>query len=122
MYQRIMNKLDAEIVEDALKIDMVSGTVIERIKDLVLILDGEYGSHRSSSDMGGYILLFTEMQSYEKFHARIIEFYHLDKDLYEYSEMIGSAEDGTVQWWEELYLLSSDDALVLIYPKDSDGC
>lgn len=117
MYQRIMNKLDVEILEDALKTESAGEDVIKRMKELVGVLDKEYGGCRGSSDMGGYILFFTEVQTYEKFRARIIEFYHLDNDLYEYSEKIGSTEDGTAEWWEELYLLSSDDSLVLIYPK-----
>lgn len=44
---------------------------------------------------------------------------HLDKELFEYSEQIGNAADSKVQWQEELYLLSSDDSLVLIHPRES---
>ena len=47
---------------------------------------------------------------------KIMEFYHLDKESYEYSNQLGGEGDGTEQWQEELYLLSSDDALVIIHP------
>lgn len=113
MYQRIKNRLDMEIIEESLKSNGTDKAVMKRIEELVDILDREYGCCRNSSDMGGYILFFTELQTYEKFVPKIMEFYNLDKDLYEYSELI----DATDEWQEELYLLSSDDALVLIHPK-----
>lgn len=114
MYHRIKNKLDVEIMGDTLQSEKTDRAVMKRVEELVAVLDREYGGCRSSSDMGGYIMLFTEPQTYKRFISRIMEFYHLDKDLYEYSERIGETEE----WQEELYLLSSDDALVLIYPKE----
>ena len=117
MYHRIMNKLDAEI----LKMDLNSGSVDEavwkRIRDIVAILDNEYGENRNSSDMGGYILFFGDVDAYEQTFPKITAFYHLDKDLNEYSECISNKQESCIEWWEELYLLSSDDALVFIYPK-----
>ena len=70
----------------------------------------------------GYILLFTDTETYRRHISKIMEFYHLKKDLFEYSEQIVSMDDGVMEWQEELFLLSSEDSLVLIYPKDSDGC
>ncbi len=122
MYQRIKNRLDVEIIEESLKPEKIDRAVIKRIGELAAILDREYGASRNSSDMGGYILLFTDAETYRKHISRIMEFYHLEKDLFEYSEQIAGIDDGIVQWQEELYLLSSDDSLVLIYPKDSNEC
>ena len=116
MYHRIKNSLDMEILKDNLETENVDGYVIKRLEELVTILDREYGICRGSSDMGGYILLFTEKQTYEKYFPKIMELHHLDKDLCEYSEQISDTEDGRTEWCEELYLLSSDDALVLIHP------
>lgn len=117
MYLRIKNKLDVEIIRDFLESEKVGLAVVSRMDELVSMLDGVYGGCRGSSDMGGYILLFTDAETYRKHISRIIEFYHLEKDLFEYSEQIaGTGKDGSV-WKEELYLLSSDDALVLIHPK-----
>ena len=47
---------------------------------------------------------------------KIMEFYHLDKELCEYSNQLGGEGDDTERWQEELYLMSSDDALVIIHP------
>lgn len=116
MYQRIKNSLDVEIMEDFIKLDRI---VIKRIEKLVALLDEAYGCCRASYDLGGYVLLFTEEQTYEKFLPKIMGFYHLNKNLYEYSELIESTEDHRMEWHEELFLLSSDDAIILIYPTTS---
>ena len=116
MYHRIKNKMDAEIIKEALESEKTDRAVMERIDGIIDVLDKEYGSCRGSSDMGGYILLFTDMRTYERYIMKIMEFYHLDKESYEYSNQLGGEGDGTEQWQEELYLLSSDDALVIIHP------
>lgn len=117
MYQRIKNKLDLEIVEKFLKAEKVEQAVLKRVEELVEVLDREYGCCRGSSDMGGYVLLFTDRETYENYVSKLMECYHLEKTLSEYTERISGTEDGK-QWREELYLLSSDDALVLVYPAE----
>jgi len=116
MYLRIKNKMDAEIMREALKAERLDGAVINRIDKIAGVLDTNYGGCRGSSDMGGYILLFTDKQTYEKNIMKIMEFYHLNKELYEYSYKLGSEGNDMAEWQEELYLLSSDDALVIIHP------
>lgn len=116
MYLRIKNKMDAEIMREALKAERLDGAVINRIDKIVGVLDTNYGGCRGSYDMGGYILLFTDRQTYEKNIMKIMEFYHLNKELYEYSNKLGSEGNDMAEWQEELYLLSSDDALVIIHP------
>lgn len=91
------------------------------MEELIAVLDGAYGSCRGAFDMGGYILFFGDIQTYENHISKIMEFYHLDKDLYEYSKQIEGTADSTIQWREELYLLSSDDSLVLIYPEAAEA-
>lgn len=115
MYLRIKNKMDTEIMREALKAEKLDGAVINRIDKIVGVLDTNYGGCRGSSDMGGYILLFTDRQTYEKNIMKIMDFYHLDKELYEYSNKLGSEGNDMAEWQEELYLLSSDDALVIIH-------
>lgn len=117
MYQKIMNRLDVEILQEAFQAENIDNAVISRIKEVVSVLDKEYGECRNSSDMGGYILFFGDTQTYDKFFSEIIEFYHLDKDLFEYSEHICGTESKDVEWCEKLYLVSSDDSLVFIYPR-----
>ena len=117
MYQRIKNKLDMEIIKDFLESEQTNQNVVRRMEELTDILDGAYDGSRGAFDMGGYILFFGDRQTYEDHIAKIMEFYHLDRDLAEYSRQTEGTADSTVQWREELYLLSSDDSLVLIYPK-----
>lgn len=112
MYQRIKNKSDLEIMKKSLKAEKVEDAVLKRIEELVEVLDREYGCCRGSSDMGGYVLLFTDRETYEN---HISKLYHLSETLPEYTERISGTEDGR-KWQEELYLLSSDDALVLVCP------
>lgn len=119
MYQRIKNRLDAELLSEDLQRANIDKAVIKRIGELVAILDENYGACRSSADMGGYLLFFPDGMTYEKCYPHIMEFYHLNEEWFEYSERINERPDSGIEWWEELYLLSSDDALVLIYPKES---
>ena len=115
MYQRIMNKLDIDILAEELR-DSVDDAVINRMKEQIAILDEAYGMHRGANNMGGYVLFFRDKESYTKSYDKIMNFYNLNKELFEYSDCIG--EEGKNQYMEELYLLSSDDALVLIHPKE----
>ena len=117
MYQRIMNKLDAELFSEELERKNIDSIVIERMKELAGMLDDRYGVCRGSADMGGYILFFHDGRDYGKCIPHILQFYHMDGELFEYSEQINENTASDVEWWEELYLLSSEDALVLIYPK-----
>lgn len=117
MYQRIMNKLDAELFSEELKEKNVDSMVVERMREMAGMLDDRYGVCRGSADMGGYILFFHDSRDYGKCISYILQFYHMDGKLFEYSERINENTASDVEWWEELYLLSSEDALVLIYPK-----
>ena len=117
MYQRIKNKLDMEIIKDFLESEQTNQNVVRRMEELTDILDGAYGGSRGAFDMGGYILFFGDIQTYGNHIAKIMAFYHLDGNLAEYSNTIEGTAESAIQWREELYLLSSDDSLVLIYPK-----
>lgn len=116
MYQRIMNSLDADILAEELKAKGMDKAVISRVKQLITILDRNYGQYRGNADMGGYILFFENIQTYRNYFEKVIDFYHLDKNMYEYSECIRNGQQSGTEWHEEMYLLSSDDALVFIYP------
>lgn len=119
MYQRIKNKTDLEIMKKSLKAEKLEDAVLKRIEELVEVLDREYGCRRGSSDMGGYVLLFTDRETYENHISKLLECYHLAETLPEYTERISGTEDGR-KWQEELYLLSSDDALVLVCPAGQE--
>ncbi len=117
MYYRIKDSLDAKILTDEIMAaDSGMSVIADRIKEKVSILDNSYGTYRKSVDMGGYVLYFPNQQTYRENISEILKFYHINADDYEYSDEIGNG------WHETLYLLSSDDGLVLIYPQGGREC
>ena len=118
MYQRIKNRLDAKLLLKEMREQGKNIYVGDRILELAGVLDDSYGAERKSNDMGGYILYFPDIQTYENTIAEIWKFYHIEPTMYEYKEHIGEREFLHVQWIEKLFLLSSDDSLVLVYPQE----
>lgn len=108
-----MNKLDFGMWQKKVQ-GSISDDVIGRVREQINILDEAYGSTRGSRDMGGYILFFSDKASYDENIDELLAFYNINKDLYEYSDCINEGQD--IKWMEELYMLGSDDALVLIHP------
>ena len=115
MYLRIKNRLDAKMLLIDLNKDEKNNEIASRIAELAGTLDDNYGSLRPSYGMGGYILFFPDVLTYQREISEIMDFYGLDPALYEYKEIVGEKSDS--RWVEELYLLSSEDSLVLIYPR-----
>lgn len=114
MYYRIKNTIDAQILAENFSEE--KQVIGNRIKEIADMLDGSYGSERKSSSYGGYILYFPTESLYNAYADRVLDFYNLDKDMYEYTEVIGEKAIDGIMWHEELFLLSSDDSLVLIHP------
>lgn len=119
MYQRIKNRLDAKFLLADMRAQGKNVFVGDRILELAGVLDDAYGRNRKAHDMGGYILYFPDAQTYEDTVVDIWEFYNIEPTLYEYMEYIGESESSDIQWVEKLFLLSSDDGLVLVYPQES---
>lgn len=119
MYQRIKNRLDAKFLLADMRAQGKNVFVGDRILELAGVLDDAYGRNRKAHDMGGYILYFPDAQTYEDTVVDIWEFYNIEPTLYEYMEYIGESESSDIQWVEKLFLLSSDDSLVLVYPQES---
>lgn len=117
MYQRIKNRLDAKFLLAEMRAQGKNVFVGDRILELAGVLDDAYGARRGAHDMGGNILYFPDAQTYEDTVVDIWEFYNIEPTLYEYMEYIGESESSDIQWVEKLFLLSSDDSLVLIYPQ-----
>lgn len=114
MHLRLMNKLDLDGIggnmEDIFQNPAVVASVWGRVQTAVEILDTTYGGQRSATDMGGFVFLATLEQDKKE----ILDFYSLEKKLAEYSDTI--IQTGSVTWHEELYLRSSEDAVIIIYP------
>jgi hypothetical protein len=99
----------------------LSGTSIpnivkERIVEILTILEEQY---RSTDWDGGMVFFFTTDESYQKEISDICEQYYVNRDEWEYSEIIGEQAVDGVEWWEELYLLSSGElSLIFIHPRE----
>ena len=119
MYQRIKNRLDAKILLEEMRTQGKNVFVGDRILELAGVLDDAYGAKRGAYDMGGYILYFPDAQTYENTVVDVWNFYNIEPRMYEYMEYIGESEFSDIQWIEKLFLLSSDDSLVLIYPQEA---
>ena len=109
--------MDIDLLEKDLIAAQVDSIVIERMREIVSTLDDAYGSNRSAKDMGGYIFFFGDEETYENSFSHLLTFYNLAMENYEYSEIINEMNDSETKWWEELYMLSSDDAIVFVHPK-----
>ncbi len=120
MYYRLMNRLDYESLQEDMREDNPLKKVSDRIEEIIDTLDDNYGAHRNSRDMGGYLLLFQSEENYEKLKMQILSFYQLDIKDYEYSETLIEDKEYNVEWWEELYMLSSDDAIVIMHPRSKE--
>lgn len=120
MYYRIKNSLDAKALANKLYQEGAEMCLVaDRLLEIINVLDGNYGSHRKPFDMGGYVLYFPATDVYQREIGNILDFYHINPDSYEYLETIGGKPVNGVEWKEELFLLSSDDSLVLVYPMEA---
>lgn len=119
MYYRLKNKLDVDLFVSSVLTDEKYHLVVERLNELVEILDSNYGAERGVNDMGGYILYFPDKSCYDAMISKLENFYHIDSSCYEYrDELSDDTNKETVAFCEDLYLISSDDALVFVYPKE----
>lgn len=114
MHLRLMNKLDLNgiggHIKNIFQPPEAMASVWGRVRTAVEILDTAYGEQRSGTDMGGFVFFATSEQDKKE----VLDFYSLDEKLAEYSDTI--IQVGSVTWHEELYLRSSEDAVIIIYP------
>lgn len=120
MYYRLKNRLDFESLQEDIGEDNSLKIVSDRIEEIIDTLDDNYGAQRNSKAMGGYLLLFQSEENYEELKMQILSFYQLDIKDYEYSETLIEDKEYNVEWWEELYMLSSDDAIVIMHPRSKE--
>lgn len=114
MFVRLKNVLDYDVMKNDLSKDINCTKVMDRLREALQVLDDSYGADRSSRDMGGYVFLFTDNDTYERNIKSMLENHHTTIDMYEYSDTI--CNEAGQKWQEELYLISSDDAILVIHP------
>ena len=118
MYIRIMNQLDLECIEEMLKQSISEEksrkAVKARLEKIIKTLDEFYFTDRNSFSYGGFVFLITDRMEAELARKKIIQCYQLE-DKQEYCECIWNNEDNI--WMEELYIRSSEDSIVILYPE-----
>ena len=82
------------------------------------ILDAAYGVERQAYSMGGYLLYFPTEEDYKTSLRTLAEVYRFDPCIYEFDDSIWEEPKSGIVWKRRLYLLSSDDALVMFYPEN----
>lgn len=115
MYLRIKNKFDLTLLTMEQEKVGIDSVILNRLAEIIETLDGAYGMCRNAHSMGGYVFLFTEINDYQKYRELISDYYGIDMKLCEYSDDLGNG------WCEELYLLSSDDSIVMLYRKGGES-
>lgn len=126
MFLRLKNLNDFAAVSDYLHSKISCKSVLDRMKEILQVLDDNYGAERGSTAMGGYIFWFESDDAYQEYCVKMLSAYNLQMNAYEYSDEIDNDEDKV--WMEELYLLGSEDSIVVIHPeeqeerKESIGC
>ena len=61
---------------------------------------------------------FYLLENREKRCMKSYDLHHLQNNLCEYEEIIGERAINNVEWHEKLWMLSSDDAITIIYPTE----
>ena len=89
----------------------------ELMMEDVEVLDTAYGVGRQSYSMGGYLLYFPTENDYQTSLNTLAEVYHFDQWIYEFDDLLWEEPNTAYVWKRRLYMLSSDDALLMIYPE-----
>ncbi|WP_455717067.1 hypothetical protein [Anaerosporobacter sp.] len=122
MYYKISNKLDIELLREMETLlsesYSVYKTVMERMEFYLDLLERNYGKHRNFESEGSFLLLFTNLNS-KKERQRILEYYGLKEDEAEVREIICEDEKNSIEWGEELYVLT-EFHIILFYPRKKE--
>lgn len=115
MYYRIIDRMEADLLQKKFSGEPYAD-LMSLIHDRIQTLDDNYGVERNLTGYGGNILFFPDSTDYGRAFPLIANQYGLDSALSEYSDVIATWSH--VKWHEELFLLGSDFALVLVYPTE----
>lgn len=91
----------------------------ESLGEQILILKEFYGDHRDAEkDLGGEAYCFASLRDYELFYEKVKQFHNIMDMPSEYADVIANA-DG-VEMVQELFIISSDFAVLMIYVRQSE--
>ncbi|APC38884.1 hypothetical protein [Clostridium estertheticum] len=102
---KLAHKTEVETLKD------LPAEVIEKVLEIVTILDENYGDTREKYDLGGYVLIAEVLEDVETI-KELIDFQYT---LPEYVELISCQNGGS--YTNSFMLLSSDYSISLLIPN-----
>ena len=131
MYFKIVNKFDAEMLKMAVEEGFVRDIEnkserykkacelsVQSLLEQVLRFDTFYGARRQpDKDLGGYAYFLPTLEDVSKFLKTIKEWHGITKLPSEYDDVVAEMEDEDTEFVEQLFIPSSDFALVFTYPR-----
>ena len=121
MFCKIANHLDLELFQDELSVMFAEmpeenrKAISESAEAFVAVLCDEYGEKRNSESVGGFVMLLCAPNGEDQ-REKILSYYNLTEESYEYRDLV--CQDGTGDWVAELFVMSTDYNLVLLYRRD----
>ena len=129
MYFKIVNKFDADMLKMAAEQGFVRDIEnkpeqykkacelsVKSLLEQVLRFDTFYGARRQpDKDLGGYAYFLPTLEDVSNFFEKIKEWHGITKLPSEYDEVVAETDD--TLFVEQLFIPSSDFALVFTYPR-----
>ena len=131
MYFKIVNKFDAEMLKMAVEEGFVRDIEnkpeqykkacelsVQSLLEQVLRLDKYYDARRQpDNDLGGYAYFLPTLEDVSNFFGKIKEWHGITNLPSEYDDVVAEMEDEDTEFVEQLFIPSSDFALVFTYPR-----
>lgn len=95
----------------------IPGKIVEGIQSVLTILDRYYGKERKvDEDDGGYVLLLfcDSIDDWHTSYVDLLKKYHLQETEVEFRDIV--YENPEIEWHSDLFLVSSDYGITLVYP------
>lgn len=116
MTERIWTRSQCVKISELKKKYRLPEKVVAEIYRVINILDGCYGFNRNvDKEDGGYVFLILPEQGekLDLLYLEVLKKHHLDKEDAEFKDII--YDDEMLQWHSDLFLVSSDYMLNIIY-------
>ena len=92
--------------------------VVTVIANTLGILDRNYGAERSIEEDGGYLAIITGTEDdKQKEYQQLLNQHHIKREETEFEDVVCEGEDGNL-WRAELYIVSSDYGVTILYEKN----
>lgn len=116
MYLRLKNKTDLEGFSVLFE-QHGKKPLYELMMEDIEVLDTAYGVGRLAYSMGGYLFYFPTENDFKTSLDALAEVYRFDPWIDEFDDFLWKEPNTGYVWKRRLYMLSSDDAMLMIYPE-----